>query len=106
MTNEVGGTMSHKVRLTVVASPKILEHPASTTVTRGRTIVLSFTLVPDKAPRKTMQWYKNGNPIPGARGRTLAIRNFRESSVGFYHCAITSLGGTTSTGAAYLQLAE
>jgi len=106
VTNEIGGTVSHKVRLTVVAPPKILEHPESATVARGRTVVFSFTLVPDKAPRKTMQWFKNGNPIPGARSRMLTVRNVRESSVGFYHCAITSLGGTTSTGAAYLQLAQ
>lgn len=106
VTNEVGGTISQKVRLTVVPPPKLLVQPEDATVPRGRTVVFSFTLAPDKAPRKTMQWYKNGNPVPGARGRALTVRNVRESGVGFYHCAITSLGGTTSTGAAYLQLAQ
>ena len=104
VSNEVGGTISRKVRLTVVSPPQLYVSPVDRTVARGASATFSVTVVPDNAGRKLYQWYKDGQPIPGRTTRTLRLLGVQADDQGDYYCVITSLGGSTESASARLTV--
>ena len=104
ITNDVGGTTSRRARLTVVSPPFVTRHPVDRTVRAGGTAVFNFVLARDEAPRKTFQWQKDGQPIPGANARLLRVPRAQAADEGLYNCVITSMGGTTESGGGFLRV--
>lgn len=104
VSNEVGGTISRKVRLTVVGPPELYASPVDRTVARGASVTFLVTVVPDNAGRKLYQWYKDGQPLPGRVTRTLRLVGVQAAQQGDYHCVVTSLGGSTESASARLTV--
>jgi hypothetical protein len=104
VTNRVGGVMSRRATLTVVEKPRFLAEPQDRLMRRGGTAVFSVTVAPDPAPTKTLQWFFNDQPIPGATRRYIRVRNVQDDDVGYYHCVVTSVGGVTRSYAARLDI--
>jgi hypothetical protein len=104
ITNNVGWAVSRRATLTVVDPPRLSTEPQDRSVRRGGSASFSITILPDAAGPKTKQWYRNGQLIPGATGRTLTVFNAQDDDVGTYYCAVTSLGGTTKSFAARLTI--
>ena len=64
-------------------------------ITLSASVVSSSSNLPlDRA----YQWYKNGSPIPGATGSTLAV-TAGDAAAGSYYCTITISGTTAASGA-------
>lgn len=106
VTNAAGGTVSKKVRLTVVSPPRITKDPASKTVRAGRTVFFSVAAFSDGAPSKSYQWYKDGRAIPGATFKQLAISNVQSVNRGSYYCVVTTIGGSTTSGSGFLTVLD
>jgi hypothetical protein len=97
VTNHVGGTVSRRVSLTVVGPPRLTSEPQDKTVRQGRTATFSVSVAPDAGPTTTKQWYRNGQPMPGATGRVLRLRRVQTEQAGFYHCVVSGIGGSTTS---------
>lgn len=106
VTNAAGGTVSQKVRLTVVSPPQITKDPVSKTVNRGRTVYFSVAAFTDKAPSKSYQWYKDGRALPGATFKQLGLGNVQSTDRGGYYCVVTTIGGSATSGSAYLTVLD
>jgi membrane carboxypeptidase/penicillin-binding protein PbpC len=104
VSNAVGGTVSRKVRLTVVSAPVIFSHPQDRAVRSGSSVAFSVSIVRDNAGTKRYQWYKNGQPISGAVNRVLRLGNVQPTAQGNYYCVITSLGGAVQSDTATLTV--
>jgi len=102
--NEVGRTASQRVRLKVVSRPQLYSGPEERTVPRGANVSFSVSVVPDNAGTKRFQWYKNGQPMPGVTGRVLSLSRVQTTHQGFYHCVVTSIGGTVESNGATLTV--
>lgn len=103
-TNEVGGTVSRKVRLTVVSPPQLSSGPEDRTVQHGATVVFSVTTVADNAGRKRYQWFKDGQPMPGRTTRILRLSGVQAAHQGVYSCVVSSIGGSTESNSATLTV--
>jgi len=97
VSNEVGGTVSRKVKLTVVSPPQLYSGPEDRTVRRGASVSFAVTVVRDNAGRKTYQWFRDGQPLPGRTGRVLQLSGVQPIHQGTYHCVVSSLGGSTES---------
>lgn len=76
-------------------APEIILHPLGQTVVEGATVILSANCV-GTAPL-TFQWSKDGTPIAGATGLTLAIENATYEQSGTYtFTAQNAFGAATS----------
>lgn len=102
--NEVGRTASRKVRLKVVSPPQLFSGPGDRNVPRGGSVSFAVSVVPDNAGMKRYQWYKNGQPVPGATSRTLRLFRVQATHQGNYHCVVTSAGGTVESNAGTLTV--
>jgi hypothetical protein len=102
ITNDVGWAVSKRVPLTVVGPPQFTTGPLDKTVRRGGSASFSVVIAPDLAGAKTKQWYRDGQPIPGAVSKRLTIYNAQADAT--YHCVVTSIGGSTASSAARLTV--
>ena len=102
ITNDVGWAVSKQVSLTVVGPPQFTAGPQDRVVRRGGTAAFFVTIAPDLAGAKTKQWYRNGQPIPGAIGKRLTIYNAQSDAT--YYCVVTSKAGSTASDAARLTV--
>ncbi len=64
---------------------------------------VSFTTGPLQ-PGVTYQWYKDGQPIPGAAGATLDFTPATPADSGRYHVTLTNAAGTTTMAPATLTI--
>jgi hypothetical protein len=104
ISNKVGWALSRHATLTVVDPPRLTSQPQDRIVRRGGSAAFSITIAPDAAGLKTKQWYRNGQPILGATGRILTIFNAQPERQGTYYCAVSSIGGTTTSYSAQLTV--
>jgi hypothetical protein len=104
VSNEVGGTVSRKVKLTVVSPPQIWSHPDDRAVRRGSSVSFSVSVTRDNAGTKRYQWYRDGQPLPGAVSRVLHIGSAQPQHEGLYYCVVSSAGGATESGSAALTV--
>lgn len=82
------GLVSSTATLSVRAQPKIVSAPASVTICKGGSALLT---VEADEPGVTYQWRKNGQPISGANGRQLAISNAQAGSAGRYDVVVSGV---------------
>lgn len=104
VTNSVGGTVSRRVRLTVIGPPQFTAEPQDRAVRQGGYTSFSVSVRPDGAPWRTYQWFFEDRPIPGATSRYLRLSKIQPDQAGFYSCAVTTIGGTTESYGALLTV--
>jgi hypothetical protein len=97
VSNNVGYAVSRRASLTVVGPPRLTAEPQDRTVHHGGTATFSVVIAPDAASGKSCQWFRDSQPIPGATHRILRLHNVQAEDQGFYHCAVSSIGGTTTS---------
>lgn len=83
-------------------APIVLSQPVSVMATAGRTAELSVMVA--AIPAAAYQWLRNGAPIAGATGTTLAFAAVRAADAGVYTVNITNGSGTVSSRAATLTV--
>lgn len=100
LVNSVGKTNSAPIVLRVLpAAASIASGPSAVTVSAGQQAVFSATVI-GSAPL-SIQWYKDGDLLPGASSSQLVIPNAQETDMGSYQIAVSnSLGSAISAGAA------
>jgi hypothetical protein len=79
------------VTVTVNAQPTISITASATTITPGQSATLTANVTPAGTP---VQWYRNGNLIPGATGTTLVVGP--DGVVGTYTARATTGAGCTA----------
>jgi hypothetical protein len=95
---------SPKGKVKVLGPPEFIRHPVDRTVRRGGNAQFAVRVAAGGPVPKSYQWFLDDAPIDGATKRTLVLRRVQESDVGFYYCRVTTIGGSTISGAALLQL--
>jgi hypothetical protein len=104
VANNVGTAVSRRASLHVIGPPRLVGGPQDRSVRRGGAALFLVSIARDAAGPKTKQWFKDGEPIPGKTGRVLVLFNVQPEDAGFYHCQVTSMGGTASSYAAVLTV--
>lgn len=84
------------------APPAFSVHPCDQTQPVGGTATFSVTA--SGAPVPTLQWRKNGSPISGQTGTTLALTGLSAADVTTYDCVATNDLGSSTSNAASLTL--
>ncbi|MDB6092628.1 MAG: hypothetical protein JWM32_190, partial [Verrucomicrobia bacterium] len=90
------------VTAAVLAAPSFTQQPASVWVAPGSNP--TFTAAVSGTPAPTLQWCKNGVPIPGATNVTLSLSNVQSADAGAYTVVATSSAGTVTSAAATLTV--
>lgn len=80
-------------------APRIISQPQAVTVEQGSHA--AFTVVASGSGN-TFQWRRNGAPIPGATGPSLALPEVQQSQAGSYSVIITNTGGSVTSNNANL----
>ncbi len=86
----------------VLPPPVIVADPSSATVVQGGPV--SFT-VSATGSGMTLQWQRNGSPIPGATGTTLRFLTTAADNGAAYRCVATNASGSAASNPATLTLA-
>jgi hypothetical protein len=79
-------------------APAFTSHPASQTVTAGASVTL--TAIATGSPTPTLQWQKNGSPLPGQTGSSLTLTNVQPGDAGSYTCVASNAAATVTSNAA------
>lgn len=91
INNTNGSVISAAATLTVNVpqKPKITQKPVTKLETGlGKTVTLAVAASGNPLP--TYQWMKDGQPVAGATGATLTIKNVTAANLGKYTCVVTS----------------
>ena len=83
-------------------APIVLGQPASATAANGQAAELRVTAA--ATPDTAYQWYRNGAPVAGATGTTLAFAVVRAADAGVYTVKVTNGSGTATSRAATLTV--
>lgn len=96
VANLAGSVTSNPATLTVVNLPTINVQPTAQIALAGQTLILSVGVGGSPAP--TLQWLRDGVPIPGATNPSLVLINLQPESAGEYLVTATNtLGSVTSS---------
>lgn len=91
-------------RVKVVGPPVIVRNPRDKVVKTGRQAFFQVGANAGAPIQKTFQWYFEGRPIAGATSRVLRLTEVSPSQRGFYTCRVTTIGGTATSGGAFLDV--
>jgi hypothetical protein len=91
------------IQFEIFGPPEIVSQPQSVSTLMGGTANFSVTVNP--SPMLTYQWFKDGDPIPGATDSSLTITNVRAFDIGTYTVTITNAAGSTMSSPANLSIA-
>jgi pectinesterase len=83
-------------------APLILAQPAAVSARAGQTA--RFSVDAAAIPAATCQWFKNGKPIPGATGATLALAAVQAGDAAAYTVRVTNGSGTATSRPAVLEV--
>jgi hypothetical protein len=82
--------------------PVIMRQPTSQVGFWGKGV--SFGVKAVGVPPLIYQWLKDGSPVEGATGASLALTNLQLSDAGGYSVVVTNSLGTTTSSSAYLTV--
>jgi hypothetical protein len=105
VSNNGGSVTSAEAVLTVSAgtsAPAFATAPASQTISPGSTVVFSATATGTPAP--SLQWQRNGAPVPGATQSTLVLTAATAAQAGTYTCVATNSAGSVTSSPATLAV--
>lgn len=83
-------------------APIVLTGPAPVAVVKGQAATLSVTVA--AIPDAGYQWFRNGTPIAGATGRTLALASVGAGDAGVYTVTATNASGAATSRPATLAV--
>ncbi len=92
-TNAIGTSRSRPSRLTVVEAPEILTSLSDLTLQEGQQLYLGVRVIGTKP--MSIQWYKNGTPIPGAIYTKLIIADVYQTDTALYKFRAWNAAGST-----------
>ncbi|MEO6596523.1 MAG: immunoglobulin-like domain-containing protein, partial [Planctomycetota bacterium] len=106
VTNACGNATSTPATVTVhPAGPEIVDDPDPATLCPGELASFAVAALPRMQGALTYQWFKNGQPIPGADASTLSFPVVDLTDGGQYLCRVTELGcGSADSSAALLTV--
>ena len=99
--NLLGRVESSAAVVVVQDPPRILTQPASADVTVGVRVLLVAGI---SGTDLQTQWFKDGQPLPGATNRTLDIQTVTFADAGSYRLRISNLLGTLISNEAELRV--
>ncbi len=104
--NEYGSTLSNIVELEIAANqaPRIIESPASQTVTTGSTV--QFSVRATGTNPLSFQWIKNGEPLSGQTAPTLLLASVDDNAVGAYQVQVSNNAGSVTSATADLNIVD
>jgi hypothetical protein len=88
VSNEAGGVLSDAVVVDVHYPPAIVEQPVSVTVLLGDEAALS--VVSEANPTAQYQWFRNGDPVPGATDALLEFEAVTLADLGDYFVRVSN----------------
>jgi hypothetical protein len=100
--NVAGTATSSAVPLGVNVPVSLTVQPVGTALNEGASLILSVSAT-GTAPL-TYQWFRNGEPVSGATGRTHTIGGAQSADAGGYHVAVTNVVGTVLSSLAVVTL--
>lgn len=104
VSNVEGTTFSDEATITYFIPPPIIEEsPVSHTLMAGTPLNL-LAAVTSYVYAATYQWFKNGEPIPGANSSTYKIPVTQLTDAGDYRLAVTNMIGTTDSAIATVRI--
>jgi pectin methylesterase-like acyl-CoA thioesterase len=95
VANATSSVTSAAATLTVQTLPVISGSPGGATLNVGQAV--TFTVTASGNPAPTLQWLKNGVPIPGATNPTLTFASLQLADTGLYAVRATNAVGTTTS---------
>jgi len=101
VSSAAGLVISQSARVTVVLLPRILEQPQTIGAAVGASAVLAVSLALPGSYE--FQWFKNGEPIPGADSDRLSFTGLTEADSGSYTVRITNIAGSVLSEPAVLR---
>lgn len=105
VANVAGSDVSHAAALTVsLVPPSIATPPAAQMTTVGGNV--SLTVVAAGTAPFTYQWRKNGSPISGANGDTLAIPDATYADSGVYDVVVANGAGSVTSASATVAIVD
>ncbi len=103
VTNHIGSVTSAGATLTVIPLPQIaLRVPARQLLAPGEGTLLKVDIVSTGAT--SLQWYRNGRPIPGASRSSLPIATAELLDSGFYFLDVTDEIGTRRSAPMFVRV--
>ena len=103
--NAYGVVNSLMATLTVTEQPQlpvITVHPVGQTRQENQSVALSVTA--GGTPPLTYQWFRNGQPLPGATGASLEFASLRLADAGTYWVGVRNAAGALVSQPAVLQV--
>ena len=91
----LAGGASHVLALTDNGRPLIIQPPVGGTFYSGRDLTLKAKIA-GKTPL-SLQWFKDGNPIPGGTEATLVLPFAQANDAGSYHLVASNALGTAQS---------
>lgn len=104
VSNPAGSVTSAVASLTVLLPPTIATQPFGQSATVGQNV--AFTVTVSGTSPFAYQWSRNGTPLPGATGSTLALNNVQTSDAANYTVVITNVAGTVTSAVAGLAVTD
>ena len=92
---------NYRIRRSVFP-PTLTLQPVPQSVNVGATVVFTANATSDYPT--TLQWRKDGTPIPGATNPTLTLTNVQVAAAGTYTLTATNIAGSTTSNPAVLTL--
>jgi hypothetical protein len=102
LTNTAGTVTSAVATLTLGVPPAFAVQPAAVRVNDWERIELSASVTGNPAP--TLQWLRNGEPLPGATAAVLRLDEARGADAGTYSVQATNAVGTVTSAPAVVTV--
>ncbi|MBL8880431.1 MAG: immunoglobulin domain-containing protein [Phycisphaerales bacterium] len=104
-TNPCGSSTSSAASLVIQTSPSFSQNPTGLERCVGQSATFMVSSSGDPVP--TLQWHRDGAPIPGATSSTFTLTPVVPTDAGTYDCvASNTCGSSTSQGAVLTVVAE
>ena len=101
-TFSLDASISFSIAEGAATAPSFIANPLTQAVAAGTTVVLTVSATGSPAP--TLQWQKNGAPLPGQTSATLTLNNVQPADSGSYACVATNSAGSITSGASTLTV--
>jgi subtilisin family serine protease len=94
-SNVMSSVTSDVAVVEVSSFPDFVAQPADVEVLQGGSVALAATV--DAVPVASLQWYRDGVMVPGARGATLRLENVTAAGIGTYQLVASNSVGRVAS---------
>jgi hypothetical protein len=102
VSNRAGAIVSNNAVVTVNLIPAFTIQPVSQAVVPNAPVTLSVGVA--GVPGPTLQWRKDGSPLPGATAAVLLLNSFSAADEGIYSVVATNAAGSVISHNAYVVI--